>query len=259
MKAQPSREPVRRCIDWKWGGILTDWSIFKRASVGGWVIAEQAGLTEPTYIRRPPGADMDRSARLPWHSKGLLKDRFLSMDFTRICRDDGRPAQNKQVHVIQLSHQVCARTWFGLLGDLIVNCADLRLADSQWWTRITDLISFKQRRRAVTHHSGEAGDEFDAVLHLLLSDLHRCAVLFLQRKVVCTILSHPRMQLYPQKYCDSTAPPIHQRHKPYIYADIWSHLDFWDGDSCFWLFIQHPLNELLQVLSYDRPRREITL
>lgn len=36
---------------------------------------------------------MDRSARLPWHSKGLLKDRFLSMDFTRICRDDGSPAQ----------------------------------------------------------------------------------------------------------------------------------------------------------------------
>lgn len=34
----------------------------------------------------------------------------------------------------------------------------------------------------VTHHSGKAGDELDAVLHLLLSDLHRRAVLLLQRK-----------------------------------------------------------------------------
>lgn len=36
------------------------------------------------------------------------------------------------------------------------------------------------------------------------------------------------------------------------------YLDFWDGDSCFWVFIQHLLNQLLQLLSYDRPRREIT-
>lgn len=36
---------------------------------------------------------MDRSARLPWHSKGLLNDRFLSMDFTRICRVEGSRVQ----------------------------------------------------------------------------------------------------------------------------------------------------------------------
>ena len=37
-----------------------------------------------TYMSRFPGADMDLSSLLLGHSKGLLKERFLSMAFTRI-------------------------------------------------------------------------------------------------------------------------------------------------------------------------------
>lgn len=49
------------------------------------------------------------------------------------------------------------------------------------------------------HHSGEAGDEFDAVLHLLLSDLHHRAVFLLQRERICAILRHPRMDLHQHR------------------------------------------------------------
>lgn len=31
-----------------------------------------------------------------------------------------------------------------------------------------------------------------------------------------------------------------------------------DGDPCFWVLIQHPVNELLQLLAYQRPEREVT-
>lgn len=37
-----------------------------------------------SYMSRFPGADMDLSSLLLGHSKGLLKERFLSMAFTRI-------------------------------------------------------------------------------------------------------------------------------------------------------------------------------
>lgn len=37
-----------------------------------------------TYMRRLPGADMDLSSLLLGHSKGLLKERFLSMALTKI-------------------------------------------------------------------------------------------------------------------------------------------------------------------------------
>lgn len=59
------------------------------------------------------------------------------------------------------------------------------------------ILSIIQGGGAVTHHSGEAGDERDAVLHLLLGDLQRRAVLLLQRKRVRAVLSHPRVQLKP--------------------------------------------------------------
>lgn len=77
--------------------MLSDWGYFRPGIcsmlpciVREPLIAELAGLdvagfAEATYVRRPPGADMDLSARLAWHSKGLLKERFLSMDLTRIC------------------------------------------------------------------------------------------------------------------------------------------------------------------------------
>ena len=84
-----------------------------------------------------------------------------------------------------------------------------RLGAGREPAEIPELTPLKQRAEAETHHSGEAGDEFDAVLHLLLGDLHRRAVLLLQRKKVCAVLRHPRMQLHPQKYCDLTTPPIH--------------------------------------------------
>lgn len=37
-----------------------------------------------SYMRRLPGADMDLSSLLLGHSKGLLKERFLSMALTKI-------------------------------------------------------------------------------------------------------------------------------------------------------------------------------
>lgn len=178
---------------------------------------------------------MDRSARLPWHSKGLLNDRFLSMDFTRICRVEG-----SRVQWWRKGKKKQKKTGSG-------------------WTRNTHLIiSWSEFRGggAVTHHSGEAGDERDAVLHLLLGDLHRRAVLLLQRKRVCAVLTHPRMQLKPTEilwFISNTDP--YQRERPYTR----SHLDFWDGDPCFWVLIQHPLNELLQLLADQRPKREVTL
>lgn len=39
-----------------------------------------------TYKVRPPGADMDLPCLRLGHSKGLLKERFRSMDFTRILK-----------------------------------------------------------------------------------------------------------------------------------------------------------------------------
>lgn len=38
------------------------------------------------YMSRLPGADMDLSSLLLGHSKGLLKERFLSMAFTKIWK-----------------------------------------------------------------------------------------------------------------------------------------------------------------------------
>lgn len=62
------------------------------------------------------------------------------------------------------------------------------------------LFSFEEGslKAAVTHHSRDAGDELDAVLQLLLRDLHRCAVLLLQREGVRAALRHPGMELQPQ-------------------------------------------------------------
>ena len=45
------------------------------------------------------------------------------------------------------------------------------------------------------HHGGEAGDEADAVLDLLLRHLHHRAVLLLQRQGVGAMLGHPQVQL----------------------------------------------------------------
>ena len=48
-------------------------------------LREQCGCRgRVTYMSRFPGADMDLSSLLLGHSKGLLKERFLSMAFTRI-------------------------------------------------------------------------------------------------------------------------------------------------------------------------------
>lgn len=146
---------------------------------------------------------MERSALLPWHSKGLLKDRFLSMDFTRICGDDERRA-SKTLSRGQNCH-VIASFWFSLSS---------RFADARPEARQTEMGShLTGGGGAGTHHGGEAGDELDAVLHLLLGDLHSHAVLFLQRERVCAVLSHPRVQLHPQKHCHLTAPtPTGLRH-----------------------------------------------
>lgn len=84
--------------------------------------------------------------------------------------------------------------------------------------QISDHNYRNQKGQSVTHHSGEAGDERDAVLHFLLGDLHRCAVLLLQRKRVCSVLSHPWVQLNPPKYCDTSATPtIHTCTYIYMY------------------------------------------
>lgn len=40
--------------------------------------------TGGSYMSRLPGADMDLSSLLLGHSKGLLKERFLSMALTKI-------------------------------------------------------------------------------------------------------------------------------------------------------------------------------
>lgn len=50
----------------------------------------------------------------------------------------------------------------------------------------------------MTHHSRDAADEPDAVLHLLLRDLHCRAVLLLQREWVRAALRHPGMELQAQ-------------------------------------------------------------
>lgn len=84
--------------------------------------------------------------------------------------------------------------------------------------RITHLRASKPRGRAGTHHRGEAGDESDAVLHLLLGDLHRRAVLLLQRKEVGAVLRHPRMQLHPQKCCDLTPPTQQNNTTPHTHT-----------------------------------------
>lgn len=54
-------------------------------------------------------------------------------------------------------------------------------------------------KQAATHHGRKAGDEFDAVLHLLLSDLHHRAVLLLQRERIGAFLRHPRMELQQRR------------------------------------------------------------
>lgn len=46
------------------------------------------------------------------------------------------------------------------------------------------------------YHSGEAGDEFDRVLHFLLCHLHHSAVLLLQGQGVCATQGHPGVHLY---------------------------------------------------------------
>lgn len=51
---------------------------------------------------------------------------------------------------------------------------------------------------------------------------------------------------------------IYQQPTQCVRPHTRSHLDFRDGDSCFWVLIQHPLNELLQLLSDQRPEREAT-
>lgn len=54
---------------------------------------------------------------------------------------------------------------------------------------------FKVSKQNAAHHSGKAGDEFDAVLHLLLCDLNRRAVLLLLGKMIGAVLCHPHMKL----------------------------------------------------------------
>lgn len=53
-------------------------------------------------------------------------------------------------------------------------------------------------KASVTHHGREAADEFDAVLHLLVRDLHRRAVLLLQGERVRAALRHPGVELQAQ-------------------------------------------------------------
>lgn len=45
---------------------------------------DQDSWTGCAYMSRLPGADMDLSSLLLGHSKGLLKERFLSMARTKI-------------------------------------------------------------------------------------------------------------------------------------------------------------------------------
>lgn len=52
-------------------------------AVPAWVGLEPQTLRQ-THMRRLPGADIDRSSLLLGHSKGLLKERFLSMALTKI-------------------------------------------------------------------------------------------------------------------------------------------------------------------------------
>lgn len=57
-------------------------------AVPAWVGLEPQTLgcsrLRQTHMRRLPGADIDRSSLLLGHSKGLLKERFLSMALTKI-------------------------------------------------------------------------------------------------------------------------------------------------------------------------------
>lgn len=61
-------------------------------------------------------------------------------------------------------------------------------------------IFYKGKFEQATHHRGEAGDESDAVLHLLLCHLHRRAVFLLQRKRVWAVLGHPGVELQPHAH-----------------------------------------------------------
>lgn len=57
-----------------------------------------AGGSVPAYMSRLPGADMDLSSLLLGLSNGLLKERFLSMAFTRICRQQHKSSDEAGVH-----------------------------------------------------------------------------------------------------------------------------------------------------------------
>lgn len=117
----------------------------------------------------------------------------------------------------------------------------------------------------VTHHSGKAGDELDAVLHLLLSDLHRRAVLLLQRKRIWAVLRQPQMELqqYTRTYkslwniVTLAGSENIFFHMKLIRLKYFFNLHFRDGDSCFGVFIQHPFNELLQLVTYQWPVKKV--
>lgn len=118
------------------------------------------------------------------------------------------------------------------------------------------------RRLRATHHSGKTGNEFDAVLHLLLSDLHRCAVLLLQRKRIWTILGHPQMELQQNQIVTPIGSPHILSNMKLIRWNFFfspSHLHFWDSDSCFRVFVQHPLDELLQLVTYQWPEKKVVV
>lgn len=64
-----------------------------------WLV--EGGWTVCAYMSRLPGADMDLSSLLLGHSKGLLKERFLSMAFTKIWN------VHRQKTITRTPHHVC--------------------------------------------------------------------------------------------------------------------------------------------------------
>lgn len=64
-----------------------------------------------SYMSRLPGADMDLSSRRLGHSKGLLKERFLSMAFTKIW--------NRQTRDEHELHERGRRTVTDMQGDAL--------------------------------------------------------------------------------------------------------------------------------------------
>lgn len=154
-------------------------------------------------MRRLPGADIDRSSLLLGHSKGLLKERFLSMALTKIWdihntgdSDQGGRPENREIFLSlldPLSLHTSSHSYIEYYLSRQQNQHDLSCLEQRPPPPTTVPTPMMVIR--VSHHCREAGDELDWVLDVLLRHLHHRAVLLLEGQQISATLGHPLVHL----------------------------------------------------------------